>query len=61
MQSSSGPGQINQLQTYRPACTKCGGATTLARIEPANELGHDLRTFECTACGHTDIVKMRFG
>ena len=39
------------MQTYRPACTRCGGATALARIEPAKELGYDLRTFECVACG----------
>jgi hypothetical protein len=33
---------------------------TLARIEPAAEPGHDLRTFECEACGSIDAVKVAF-
>jgi hypothetical protein len=33
---------------------------TLARIEPADEPDHDLRTFECTACGQVDVAKIKF-
>jgi len=38
----------NQMQSYRPACSKCGALTMLEYIEPADEPGHELRTFECT-------------
>jgi len=52
--------RINELQIHRPLCSKCGGPTTLARIEPAPEPGHDLRTFECTACDNADVVTVKF-
>ena len=51
---------VNQVQIYRPPCSKCGAPTTLARIEPARESGHDLRTFECTACGNADVVDVAY-
>jgi len=54
------PSQINMLQLYRPPCSKCAGLTSLARIEPSDEPDHDLRTFECTACGHSELVKIKF-
>ena len=58
MQSESS--QITRIQLYRPFCSKCGTLTVLARIEPADEPDHDLRTFECEACGSADLVKIRF-
>jgi len=51
---------INPVQIYRPPCSKCGAPTTLARIEPALESGHDLRTFECTVCGNGDVVDVAY-
>jgi len=54
------PGQIDVDQLYRPPCPKCGERTLLARIELAAEPDHDLRTFECSACGHAEVVKVRF-
>jgi hypothetical protein len=50
---------MNQIQLYRPLCSKCGTMTELARIEPADEAGHDLRTFECMSCGNADTVKVK--
>jgi DNA-directed RNA polymerase subunit RPC12/RpoP len=47
-------------QLYRPLCSRCGTLSALARVEPAKEPDHDLRTFECPACGHADMVKMKF-
>jgi len=49
-----------QSQLYRPLCSRCGTLSTLARVEPAEEPNHDLRTFECPACGHSDVVKVKF-
>lgn len=54
------PSQINQIQLYRPLCSKCGTLTQLARIEPALEPEHDLRTFECISCGNADVVMVKF-
>lgn len=54
------PSQINMIQLYRPPCPKCGGLTSLARIEPAGEPGHDLRTFECQTCNYSEVVKIKF-
>jgi len=31
----------------------------LARIEPSGDHGHDLRTYECTACGHSEVTKVK--
>lgn len=50
---------ISQVQLSRPPCSKCGTRTQLARIEPSDEQDHDLRTFECLACGNTDVVKIK--
>ena len=54
------PSMINQLQQYRPLCSKCGTPCDLIGIEPAPEADHDLRTFECSVCGNTDTVKIKF-
>jgi ribosomal protein L37E len=50
---------INQRQQYRPPCERCGTRTMLARIEPSGDHGHDLRTYECTACGHSEVTKVK--
>jgi len=50
----------SESQLYRPLCSRCGTLSTLARVEPAPEADHDLRIFECPACGHIDTVKIRF-
>jgi len=54
------PSFVNQLQMYRPPCSKCGGPTNLVGIEPSLEPGHDLRTFACTACGTVEAITVRF-
>lgn len=54
------PHHVNQVQLYRPLCSKCGTLTQLARIEPSEDADHDLRTFECTLCGNADVMKIKF-
>ena len=54
------PHPSDPTRLNRPPCSKCGGATELARIEPAPEPGQDLRTFECLSCGHSDVVTFKF-
>ncbi len=44
----------NQVAQYVPQCPKCGARKLLEHIEP----GHDLRTYECTNCGHYEVVKV---
>ena len=56
----SEPSQINMMQVYRPVCAKCAGLMLLARIEPSDEPDHDLRTFECPFCQHTEVVEVKF-
>ena len=56
----SDSGQANPVTQYRPPCSKCGAPTTLARIEPAPELDHDLRTFECETCRTSVAVRIKF-
>ena len=51
------PKQLAQL--YRPLCARCGTLSLLIRSEPSAEPEHDLRTFECPACGHVDLVEMK--
>ena len=60
MPRESEPSVINQIQLYRPLCSKCGTLTQLARIEPSDDPDHDLRTFECSMCGNSDVVKIKF-
>jgi hypothetical protein len=54
------PKPINQVQMYRPQCPRCGGLASLAQIEPSDQLDHDLRTFECAACGHIAVMQVKF-
>jgi len=56
----SEPSLFNQVQMYRPPCSNCGAPTTLARIEPAPQPGHDLRSFECTVCTNMDTVEIAY-
>jgi hypothetical protein len=54
------PSPVNQLQTYRPPCSKCGAPTMLARVELAASADHDSRSFECIARGHSDTALVKF-
>ena len=56
----SQPSIASEVLLFRPACSKCGAPTTLARIEPALQRGHDLRTFECTVCSNADTVDVAY-
>ena len=42
-----------------PPCPKCGLPMWLARIEP-DKLDHDLRTFECPSCEHTETKVVKY-
>jgi hypothetical protein len=44
-----------------PFCKSCGAQMWLTSIEPADEPGHDLRTFECPRCQEetVEIVKYK--
>ena len=44
-----------------PKCPECGARMFLVGIEAADEPGHDLRTFECSACEVTKTEKVRYG
>lgn len=59
MPQPSSPASFH-LHNYLPPCQKCGALMQLARIEPADQPGHDLRTFECCSCGSYEEVKIRF-
>jgi hypothetical protein len=52
------PSFINQVQRCLPPCSQCGSITMLARIEPAPQPGHDIRTFTCTVCRNGDTVEV---
>jgi hypothetical protein len=46
----------------RPACDACGGSTVLKRLAPdPTSPDGELRTFECSACGHTQVIAARRG
>ena len=51
------PSLLNPLET--PPCPKCGAIVMLARIEPYAP-GVDSRTFECTACDHSETKLTSF-
>ena len=53
------PSTVYSDSIARPACPKCGTGMMLARIEP-DIPGHDLGTFECPRCEHSEsgIVKL---
>jgi hypothetical protein len=48
------PEHINAY-IQRPACPRCRAQMMLARIMPQN-VGFDLRTFECPKCDHVHEV-----
>lgn len=58
--TSSEPPSGKQSQLYRPLCSKCGTLSALRRVEPSPQPDHDLRTFECPACGHVDTLTIKF-
>ena len=41
-------------------CPKCGLPMFLSQIEPADTVGQDRRTFECTTCAYAEIVTVQF-
>ena len=43
----------------RPICQKCGTRMMLARIEPDHP-GYERRTFECSACDHSETIVAKF-
>ena len=55
------PRPISPQQMYPPLCGHCGGRTVLARVDPAPDRDHDLRTFKCMACGRSEIVRLKLG
>jgi hypothetical protein len=57
---ASRPAQPHMSKQIRLACSNCGQTAWLTRIEPAHAPDHDLRTFECPACGHVETVTMKF-
>jgi hypothetical protein len=54
------PAPANPVPLLRPLCSKCGSLTGLARIEPSDRPGYDLRTFECAACGNIETMLVKF-
>jgi hypothetical protein len=42
-----------------PECPRCGTQMMLARIMPGS-LGHELRTFECPMCEHSEGALVKF-
>ena len=43
--------------TLKITCTKCGGDTRLAGIEPHQTIsGVEIWTLECTRCGHIEAA-----
>jgi transcription elongation factor Elf1 len=44
-----------QPDTIRPECPKCGTQMLLARVVPDSS-EHELRTFECPICEHSEEV-----
>ena len=56
---TSHPAPVSRLDAYRPPCSRCGALTWLARIEPAGEPSHDVRTFECPDCGYSQVAEIK--
>lgn len=60
--SGEGEGMAKQSEPFeadhRPECGQCGlGMWMLSRARtPALGNGHEVRTFECPACGHRHVV-----
>ncbi len=47
---------VNQVQEYRPPCSRCGAPTALARVTPIPNADHDSRVFQCPVCGKIDMA-----
>jgi DNA-directed RNA polymerase subunit RPC12/RpoP len=56
----SNPNPTRRSHLYRPLCSRCGTLSLLAHVEPSSDQDHDLRAFECPACGQLDVVKIKF-
>ena len=41
-------------------CPKCGLPMFLACIEPAIEVDHERRTFECSTCAYGETITVNF-
>ena len=41
-------------------CPVCGVPMFLASIEPSDQPGHDLRTFECVTCDFSEQATVKF-
>jgi hypothetical protein len=57
--------QRSHLMDLRPAelsppCVMCGTPMFLSCIEPADEAGHDRRTFECMACQYSQTAMVKY-
>jgi hypothetical protein len=52
--------RLNLLQSFRLACPKCGLPMFLACIEPAIEVDHERRTFECSTCAYGETITVNF-
>jgi transposase-like protein len=45
--------------TFQPPCPRCGSPMWLVRLDPHDE-GHDLRSFECKVCDHSESKVVQF-
>jgi hypothetical protein len=45
--------------TLQPPCPTCSTPMWLLRLAPFND-DHDLRTFKCQVCDHTESMKVKF-
>jgi hypothetical protein len=53
------PATAYSASITRPPCAECGTAMMLARIEP-DVADHDLRTFECPKCEHSQSLVVKY-
>jgi rubredoxin len=53
------PNQTRPLNDQR-RCPLCGVPMFLSRIEPADKVDHDQRTFECSTCDYSETVTVKF-
>ena len=57
------PDHINRMTAayeaaLRPPCPKCGAPMWLMRLSAFD--AHDLRTFKCQVCEHTESMAVKF-
>jgi len=45
--------------TFQPPCPKCGAPMWLVRMSAFDDT-HDLRTFNCQVCEHTQSMAVKF-